>query len=54
MTLWWIADAVLLFLVVPIVVELDKLIRRRHLPGPAAMKPAEVVNPSRALVATAG
>jgi Ca2+-transporting ATPase len=51
--LQWLA-CIGLALVVPIVVELDKLIRRRHLPGPAAMTPAEVVNPSRALVATAG
>jgi Ca2+-transporting ATPase len=41
-----------LSLVVPIVVELDKWIRRRRLPGPASSPAAEVVNPARALAAT--
>jgi Ca2+-transporting ATPase len=38
-----------LALVLPIVVEIDKWIRRRRLPAPVAFQPAEAVVPARAL-----
>ena len=37
-----------LALIIPIVVELDKWIRRRHLAAPAPASPATVVAPTRA------
>jgi len=48
--LQWLA-CIGLALVLPVVVELDKSIRRRRLPAPNALKVDEVVNPSRALSA---
>ena len=38
-----------LALIVPVVVEVDKWIRRRHLPAPPASRAVDVVNPSRAI-----
>jgi P-type Ca2+ transporter type 2C len=38
-----------LALVLPVVVEVDKWIRRRRLPAPTPSRPVEVVNPARAL-----
>jgi Ca2+-transporting ATPase len=48
--LQWLA-CIGLALVLPVVVELDKWIRRRRLPAPEGLKAAEVVNPRRALSA---
>ena len=42
-----------LALIVPVVVELDKWIRRRQLPAPPASKAIDVVNPSRAIAVAA-
>ena len=42
-----------LALIVPVVVELDKWIRRRQLPAPPASKTVDVVNPSRAITVSA-
>ena len=38
-----------LALIVPVVVEIDKWIRRRQLPAPPAPTAVDVVNPSRAI-----
>ena len=48
--LQWLA-CIGLALVVPIVVEVDKWIRRRQQPAPAPLDPAGVVNPGRAVAA---
>jgi P-type Ca2+ transporter type 2C len=42
-----------LALILPVVVELDKWIRRRHITAPAPASPPEVVAPTRALAVTA-
>jgi P-type Ca2+ transporter type 2C len=42
-----------LALILPVVVEVDKWIRRRNLPAPAAAMPVEVVTPSRAVTVPA-
>jgi Ca2+-transporting ATPase len=43
-----------LALIVPIVVEVDKWIRRRRLPAPAPPSAVEAVNPRRAIAAAVG
>jgi Ca2+-transporting ATPase len=47
--LQWLA-CIGLALVLPVVVEVDKWIRRRRLPAPAGPRPLEVVNPVRAIM----
>jgi hypothetical protein len=42
-----------LAVILPIVVEIDKWLQRRHLPAPAAPTPVEVVNPGRAVTPVA-
>ena len=42
-----------LALIVPVVVEIDKWIRRRQLPAPPASQTVDVVNPSRAITVSA-
>jgi Ca2+-transporting ATPase len=49
--LQWLA-CIGLALILPVVVEADKWIRRSRQPAPAAPRPVEVVNPARAIPAT--